>query len=56
LENKGIAKEALSKVYAPIGVDIGGSTPAEIALAILAEIQAVKYNKSIPFMRDSKGV
>jgi|LGVF01.2.fsa_nt_gb xanthine dehydrogenase accessory factor len=56
LENKGITKEALSKVYAPIGVDIGGSTPAEIALAILAEIQAVKYNKSIPFMRDSKGV
>ena len=46
----------LSKVYAPIGLDIGGETPVEIALAILSEIQAVKYSKSGSFMKDLKEV
>ncbi|MGD1953245.1 MAG: XdhC family protein [Leptolyngbyaceae cyanobacterium] len=36
----------LEKVYSPIGLDIGAGTPAEIATAIIAEIQAVlaKHN------------
>lgn len=42
---KGIEKGLLSKVHAPIGLDIGGETPEEIAVAIMAQIQAVKYNK-----------
>lgn len=33
------------KVYAPIGLDLGGTKPEEIAVAILAEIMAVKYHK-----------
>lgn len=45
MTEKGFAKEKLSKVHAPIGLDIGGETPEEIAVAIIAEIQAVKYNK-----------
>jgi xanthine dehydrogenase accessory factor len=32
---------ALDRLYSPIGIDIGAETPQEIALAILAEIQAV---------------
>lgn len=32
----------LSRVYAPIGLDLGGSSPQEIACAILAEVIAVK--------------
>ena len=32
-----------SKVHAPIGLDIGGRTPAEIAVAILGEIIMVHY-------------
>jgi xanthine dehydrogenase accessory factor len=32
----------LAQVYAPIGLDIGSQTPAEIALAILAEIVRVR--------------
>jgi len=31
--------------HSPIGLDIGGTTPNEIALSIAAEIQAVKYCK-----------
>ena len=52
LLNKGISKEQLNKVYTPIGVDIGGQTPEEIALSIMAEIQAVKYGKDICHVRD----
>lgn len=46
MTEKGFEKEVLSKVHAPIGLDIGGEAPEEIAVAIIAEIQAVKYSKS----------
>jgi xanthine dehydrogenase accessory factor len=45
LSADGYDEEQLSRVYAPIGLDLGGQTPAEIALAILAEIVAVRYGK-----------
>lgn len=45
LKEKGIDEKLLEKIHAPIGLDIGGETPQEIALAIMAEIQAVKYGK-----------
>jgi xanthine dehydrogenase accessory factor len=38
----GYGEAELARVYAPIGLDLGGHTPAEIALAILAEIEAVR--------------
>lgn len=38
LLDEGFAKELLDNVYAPIGMDIGAQTPAEIALSIMAEI------------------
>lgn len=34
------------KVSTPIGLDLGGSSPAEIALSIISEIQMVKYKRS----------
>jgi xanthine dehydrogenase accessory factor len=40
--------EALSRVHAPIGLDIGAVTPQEIAVSILAELIAVKHGKSHP--------
>ncbi|MBM0745063.1 XdhC family protein (plasmid) [Phormidium sp. CLA17] len=36
----------LSKLYAPVGLDIGAEIPAAIALAIVAEIQAVLSGRS----------
>jgi xanthine dehydrogenase accessory factor len=48
---KGVSEERLSRVYAPIGIDIGGETPEEIALSIMAEIQSVRYGKSVPSMK-----
>ncbi len=38
LMTRGIPKEALDTVYAPIGLDIKAQTPYEIAVAILAEM------------------
>lgn len=43
LKADGIAPEALQRVYAPIGLDLGGPAPEEIAVAILAEAIAVRY-------------
>jgi xanthine dehydrogenase accessory factor len=36
------SEETLRRVYAPIGLDLGGISPQEIAVAILAEIIAVR--------------
>ncbi|HEY7347835.1 MAG TPA: XdhC family protein [Ktedonobacterales bacterium] len=38
LHDEGVSAEKLARVRAPIGLDLGGSTPAEIALCIMAEI------------------
>jgi xanthine dehydrogenase accessory factor len=37
-QEQGIAPEKFDRVYAPIGIDIGARTPAEIAVCIMAEI------------------
>ena len=46
LREAGIGPEQLEKVHAPIGLDIGAVTPEEVALAILAEIVAVRRGGS----------
>lgn len=38
LNREGFTREELSKVHAPIGLKIGGRSPQEIAVAIVAEI------------------
>lgn len=45
LREKGYPEEAIKKIYTPIGLDIGGDTPEEIAISIMAEIQQVRYKK-----------
>ena len=42
LLNKGYSEERLGRLHAPIGLDIGAQTPAEIAIAIAAELVAVR--------------
>ncbi len=42
---KGVPKEALEAVHAPIGLDIGAETPEEIAVSILAEVIKVRRGK-----------
>lgn len=38
--------------FIPVGLDIGGGSPDEIALSIVAEIQAIRYGKSGGYLRD----
>lgn len=38
LRGDGVAEAQLQRVYAPIGLDLGGTTPAEISLSIMAQI------------------
>jgi xanthine dehydrogenase accessory factor len=38
LKKRGVSEQMLARVHAPIGLSIGAASPAEIALAILAEI------------------
>jgi xanthine dehydrogenase accessory factor len=38
LLNDGLSESELSRLHAPIGLDIGAQTPQEIALAIMAEV------------------
>lgn len=42
LEKAGVDRKLLERVYAPIGLDIKGEGPYEIAVAIMAELIAVK--------------
>ncbi len=43
LRQQGLAETDLARIHAPIGLDLGGHTPADIALGILAEIVAVRH-------------
>jgi xanthine dehydrogenase accessory factor len=38
----GLTQAQVDRLHAPIGLDIGGRTPAEIALSIMAEIVATR--------------
>jgi len=42
LEKQGVTAAQLQRVYAPIGLDIGAITPEEIAVAVVAELIAVR--------------
>jgi len=43
------------RLHAPVGLDLGGHHPATIALAIVAEIQAVLAGADAGFLRDKAG-
>jgi len=45
LSEQGLGDEMVSRIYGPIGLDLGGRSPAGIALAILAEIVAVQHGR-----------
>jgi xanthine dehydrogenase accessory factor len=43
LREAGVDESRLRAIHAPVGLDLGGRTPAEIALAVMAEITALRY-------------
>ncbi len=44
---EGVAEAYIDRLHAPIGLNIGGRTPAEIALSIMAEIVAVRHQMPV---------
>ncbi len=48
--------EQLSRVFAPVGLDLGAETPEEIALSIVAEVQRVKRGKSGGSLREKRSI
>ena len=54
LEEEGFnfEQEYFKKIYAPVGLEIGAETPAEIGLSILAEIQSVLTDKNVRSLRE----
>ncbi|WP_405532236.1 XdhC family protein [Streptomyces avidinii] len=47
LRAEGVTGSALARLRSPIGLDLGGATPEETALAIAAEFTAVRHGGSV---------
>ena len=45
LREAGVSDEQIDRIHAPIGLDLGGRSPGEIALAIMAEIVQVRNRR-----------
>lgn len=45
LRGYGFTDEQLARIHGPVGLDLGGRSPQEIALSIMAEIVAVRNGK-----------
>ncbi len=54
LKQDGVPAERLERVHAPVGLDIGATTPEEIAVAVTAEMIAFRRHSeaALPHMRD----
>jgi xanthine/CO dehydrogenase XdhC/CoxF family maturation factor len=50
-----LTENDLLRIHSPIGLDLGAETPEEIALSIIAEIQAKTQGKNGSFLKDKKG-
>lgn len=50
-----LTDEQSAKIYAPVGLQIGAETPAEIGLSILSEIQAVLNETEVCHLRELEG-
>lgn len=55
LRQAGVDDEGLARVMGPIGLDIGARTPEETAVAICAEMIALRTGREAPSLRDQQG-
>lgn len=51
----GVSDEQIARIHGPIGLNIGGSSPEEMAISILAEIIAVTHDRDGRSLAEVKG-
>jgi xanthine dehydrogenase accessory factor len=56
LRKMGLASAQLERLHGPVGLPIGSRTPAEIALAILAELTALRHGVDLQAVDAAQGV
>lgn len=55
LVDAGVTADDLERLRSPIGLDLGGRTPEETAISIVAEIIALRTGRMMPALRDTEG-
>jgi xanthine dehydrogenase accessory factor len=55
LRAEGVGEDDVRRIKGPIGLDIGARTPEEVAVAIAAEIIALRYGKRASALSDRSG-
>jgi xanthine dehydrogenase accessory factor len=55
LIDAGVTSDELERLRSPIGIDLGGRTPEETAVSIVAEIIALRTGRIVPALRDADG-
>jgi xanthine dehydrogenase accessory factor len=55
LRDAGLDDEAIARIHAPCGLDVGARTPAETAISILAEVIAVRSGRAGESLRETDG-
>jgi len=46
LRAEGVAESDMARLHAPIGLDIGGKAPWEVAVSVIGEITALRYDRA----------
>jgi len=54
LKQQGLTDEQLRRIHGPIGLNIGATSPEEMALAIMAELVATRHGKDATSVTDWK--
>ncbi|WP_345801101.1 XdhC family protein [Microbacterium sp. AZCO] len=55
LKDAGVDDESLARLHSPLGLDLGGASPEESAVSVLAEIIAARHGGSGAPLRDGRG-
>ena len=55
LRDAGVDQAGLDRLLSPIGLDLGGRTPEETAISIVAEIIALRTGRTAPSLRETEG-